>query len=603
MDALIKIALQHFEAQRLHDANSVIERILSINPHHPDGLHLSGLTAGRLGDSTRAIEQIESAIAYNPDNAAYHNSLGLTYAQCKRTNYAIASFSRALSLRPGYLPALNNLAIELVNANECDQADSCYRQLLKLSPSSVRTYTNYATLLQSQRRLADAEECYQRALSIDPLNLHAHSGLMLNAVYRPDSSPCDVLALGRRLAEPHERSLADFRRPHVNRPDPNKRIKIGYVSADFRRHSVAHFIEPILASHDHGIVEVFCYSTGQVHDVVTERLVGMADHWVAAQNFTDADLADRIRADQIDILIDLSGHSAGHRLLVFARKPAPIQITWIGFLATTGLNSMDYRFTDGLADPVGSGDDTHSEQLLRLPRTCLCYRPPLEAPSVAALPALDKGVITFGSFNAPAKHNDCVLDLWAGILCAVPQSRLMLKGRGLDKGELRIAILAALERAGVIRERVELRDYYTDETAHLNSYDHIDIALDPFPYNGVTTTCEALWMGVPVVALRGDRHSARMCASLLTNAGLKECVADSYEEYKSVAVSLAKNLQHLEKLRQNLRSRLRSSALMDEIGVTREIEAAYRAVWRTWCRKSVTGSAISLMNGNKNTGT
>jgi protein O-GlcNAc transferase len=585
VDEQLRLAVQRLQEGRLQEADVTLEKILVEQPEHADALHLSGHVADRLGDSLRAFDRLERAIQHAPRNAAYFNSLGIAHGRRARNDEAIAAFRQALTLRPGHHQALNNLATQLVGAGEFDEAEQSYRRLLEIAPGSAESFSNLAQLLQLQGRLDEADRLYERALQLDPLNPAAHGGRIAVRVYHPGAAPGDVLAAARQFAEPHERALAVHRRAHRNEPDPGKRIRIGYVSPDFRRHSVAYFIEPLLAQHDHGQFEVFCYSTGALRDRVTERLEPLADHWVAVGGLADDVLAERIRADGIDILMDLSGHGAGNRLLLFARKPAPIQMTWFGFLATTGLASMDYRLTDSVADPEWNGDAGHAERLIRLPRSCLCYRPPAESPPVAPLPAAAKGFVTFGSFNTPSKYNPRVVELWASILKALPDSRLLLKGRGLDAGALRIATLAAFATAGVAAERLVLQPHESDEIAHLRRYDEIDIGLDPFPHNGVTTTCAALWMGVPVVALCGDRHSARMCASVLTNAGLPEYVADNIADYRALALSSSGDLPRLAALRAGLRERLRGSALMDEVGVTREVEAAYRAVWQGWCRE------------------
>jgi protein O-GlcNAc transferase len=579
----IRRAAQHIQAGRLEEAERLLGAVLAADPQQADALHLSGHVADRRGHFDLALERLERAIELAPDNAVYHNSLGIAFGQRLRPEEAIAAFRRALAVDPGYQPALANLATVLYGAGQFDEAEDCFRRLLHLGSRSADIHTNLGNLLQAQGRLDEARALYDRALQLDPPNAGAHAARVFNCLYEPRSAPGDALACARRFADEQEKALAVHRRAHDNAADPDRRLRIGYVSADFRCHSVAYFIEPILACHDRARFEVYCYATGPVRDAVTERLEASADHWVVARGLRDADLAQRIRADRIDILVDLSGHSAGNRLLVFARKPAPLQFTWIGFLATTGLRSIDYRLTDGIADPADQAEDLHSERLIRLPRSCLCYRPPLEAPGVAPLPALTSGCMTFGSFNTPAKHNARVLELWAGILQAVPQSRLLLKGRGLERGRLRSMTLGVFTSHGIAAERILLQPYENDQTEYLRRYDAVDIGLDPFPHNGVTTTCAALWMGVPVVALRGDRHCARMCASVLTNAGLAEMVADHPEEYRQVAVALAADPRRLAQLRSDLRDRLRASALMDEAGVTREVEAALRSAWRDWC--------------------
>lgn len=598
----LRLAVQQLQTGLLPAAAATLEDILSERPDHADALHLSGHLADRHGDTVRAFDRLSRAIALAPRNAAYHNSLGIAHGRQLRDVDAIAAFRQALALHPDHLQALNNLALQLTAAGDFDEAERLYRRMLELQPGSAEGHSNLAQLFQMQGRLDEAAESYLRALQLNPRHLAAHSGYIGVLLYQPAARPSDVLAAARRFAEPHERELAAHHRVHLNEPDPDRRIKLGYVSADFRRHSVAYFIEPILARHDHSQVEVFCYSTGVLRDGVTERLQALADHWVSAHGLDEAALAERIRADGIDILIDLSGHSAGNRLLAFARKPAPIQITWFGYLATTGLAAMDYRLTDLIADPIRSSDSgqssdgDHAEQLIRLPRSCLCYRPSPESPLVAPLPALTNGIVTFGSFNTPSKYNPRVIDLWSGILQAMPASRLLLKARGLDCGSSRARILAAFAAAGIAAERILLQPFETDDGAHLGRYADIDIGLDPFPHNGVTTTCAALWMGVPVVALRGDRHAARMCASVLTSAGLSECIADNLADFRNLALSLGGDLTRLAALRSGMRGRLRASVLLDEPGITRDVEAAYRATWRSWCeRKShVVASSVQV---------
>jgi len=581
----LETAAWHLESGDLQAAATILQGILRDQPNSADALHLAGVVADRVGDAAGAIAQITRAITLDPRNARYHNTLGIVHGQRMRAEDAIACFRRALRLQPHFVPGLNNLAGALASVGEFDEAVRTYRRLIEVQPAAADVHINLANTLQSAGRLEEAERAYRQALTLAPLDWRASSGLLLNTLYQPSATAADMLDLARRLAEPQERALVGSRRPHANEPDPDRRLRIGYVSADLFRHSVAHFIEPILQAHDRAVVEVFCYATGAVRDAVTDRLERSVDCWVNARALSDTALADRVRSDRIDVLLDLSGHTTGHRLKVFARKPAPVQITWIGFLGTTGLSTMDYRFTDSIADGAGGGDEGFSERLVRLEGCCLCYRPPDAAPEVAALPAHSKGHITFGSFNLPAKHNAEVIKLWGALLRTVPDSRIMLKGRGLDRGGLRDATLAAFVAEGVPAERVALRPTVSDQVHHLQQYGEIDVALDPFPYNGVTTTCEALWMGVPVVALRGDRHSGRICASLLTHAGLADWVADTKAAYQAAAVESARDPRRLASLRSGMRERLRASRLMDSASAARAVEAAYRRLWMQWCRE------------------
>ena len=579
---LLELARHTIQAGDAQAAAPVVQRLLRQQPDNAEALHLAGIVADRLGDGQAAIAHFTRAIALSPGNALYYNNLGIAYGQRMQPDEAIACFRRALQLQPGY-PPLNNLAGALANIGEFDEAVGLYRRLIDANPAAADVHINLANTLQSQGLLDEAGRAYAQALALAPLDWRAGSGSLINMLYQPGASAADILAAARRFAEPQERALSAYRRPHDNQPDPDRRLRVGYVSADLFRHSVAHFIEPILLAHDSAVVEVFCYATGAVRDAVTERLERLADHWIDARVLNDAALAARVRADRIDVLVDLSGHTAGHRLKVFAQKPAPVQVTWIGYLGTTGLRTMDYRITDSIADPVTTGDEGFTERLIRLARTCLCYAPPQPAPPLAQPPAQSKGFVTYGSFNAPAKHNPEVIKLWAGVLRAAPDSRVLLKGRGVDRGRLRDATLAAFAGAGVAAERVLLRPTNPEQMDHLQHYDQVDIALDPFPYNGVTTTCDALWMGVPVVTLRGDRHSGRMGASILTNAGLPELVADTGSAYEAVALKLGADVGRLAALRVSMRERLRASRLMDAPGAAREVEAAYRRLWQEWC--------------------
>jgi len=364
-------------------------------------------------------------------------------------------------------------------------------------------------------------------------------------------------------------------------------LRIGYVSPDFFHHPVANFIAPVLAAHDRTAVEVFCYAEVKTPDAVTERLRGLVEsphHWRDTNGMSDDSVAAAIRADGIDILIDLAGHTVGARLLVFARKPAPIQATWLGYPATTGLTQIDWRITDPLADPPGLTDDQYSEKLLRLPTGFNCYQPIDDMPPVAPLPADANGYVTFGCFNHAAKLRDRTLEVWAELLRAVPGSRLCLKHRGFGLPSAAAEYRQDFERRGIPAARLDLISFIDDTRRHLAAYDRVDVALDPFPYNGTTTTCEALWMGVPVVALAGPTHMSRVGVSLLTRAGLPELVADTPARYIEIAAGLAADRERLRTLRAGLRARVAGSSLCDAARVTRELETALRQVWRDWCR-------------------
>jgi protein O-GlcNAc transferase len=364
---------------------------------------------------------------------------------------------------------------------------------------------------------------------------------------------------------------------------PDRRLKIGYVSPYFRQHAISVFTEPVLAAHDHQHFEILCYSDLKHPDAVSQRFRAAADRWIDTAADSDAQLAERIAAEGVDILVDLTGHLEGSRLLAFARKPAPIQVTYIGYQNTTGMRAMDYRLTDDFADPPGMTDRYYSERLVRLPRAFFCYQPASEAPPVNRLPALDRGRITFGSFNKLAKVTGEVLSTWAQVLAAVPDSRLLILADPSTAAHERVqAVMAAHRVAGQRVEFVAKRP----RREYLELHQQVDIALDAFPFNGHTTLCEALWMGVPVVMLAGQTYVSRFGGSALRNLNLEAWIAASTDEYVRTAVDWAGDLERLQSLRGGLRPRMLASPLLDAVGFTRNLEAVYRQLWTSHCAGS-----------------
>jgi len=379
--------------------------------------------------------------------------------------------------------------------------------------------------------------------------------------------------------------LASSLVPHENDCSTVRRIKIGYVSPDFRRHSVASFIESTLKTHHHEEFEVFCYSDVLSPDTITKRLQNHADQWRNITGVTDENVAELIRKDRIDILIDLAGHTGGNRILLFARKPAPVQVSWIGYPATTGLAAMDYKIVDAFTDPLGMTEEFYTEKLIRMPGSFLCYQPEKVSPGVGPLPALSSGHITFGSFNYFPKVSSEAAALWSAILNALPNSRLILKSRTFSDDAASEDALAIFTRHGLSADRIELLSSVPAFTEHLDMYNLIDIALDTFPYNGTTTTCEALWMGVPVITLAGKTHASRVGTSLLSNIGLPDFIAESPEEYLQIAITIANDIPRLQSVRMNIRSSMLRSAVMDAKRFTGNLEQCYRSIWERWCKK------------------
>jgi predicted O-linked N-acetylglucosamine transferase (SPINDLY family) len=375
----------------------------------------------------------------------------------------------------------------------------------------------------------------------------------------------------------------------VNVPDPDRRLRVGYISPDFRRGPLAAFIEPVLAAHDPSQVEVFAYAELARADEVTERLQSLVHSWRRTRDGGDDQVADQIRADKIDILVDLAGHTANHRLGVFARKPAPVQVTYLGYAGTTGLGTVDFRLTDAIADPAGEPAH-HVEEVVRLPGCFCCYAPPTDAPEIG--PYTEHHPVTFGSPHKLIKLNDRVIELWARVLQVVPNSRLLLCRNTLN-GETLTYWRRRVESHGIAHDRVELRQAVQSAEGYLATYQEMDVLLDVFPWTGHAVTCEALWMGVPVVTLLGDRFAGRMSASVLTSLGLTDLVATNADQYVTIAARLANDRSGLARLRSELRERMRESPLCDAGRFTKGLEESYRWMWRRWCMQQTAQAAIN----------
>jgi protein O-GlcNAc transferase len=404
--------------------------------------------------------------------------------------------------------------------------------------------------------------------------------------YVPTYTAEEVFAEHQRYAQRVQSSLPGSTAPHINSRDPGRRLKVGYVSGDFRAHAVAFFIEPILASHDKAQVEVYCYHNSNRHDSHTEKFIALADHWLVCNGMSDEQFASRIRADGIDILVDLSGHTADNRLPMFARKPAPVQMTWIGYAGTTGLAAMDYRITDVYMDPPGLTERFHSETLIRLPGSNITYRPEPGCPDVNELPALTSGKVVFASLNNLTKVNQSVVNLWSRILTALPQSTLMLGN--VTEDAIAQRLIAMFGSAGIGPERLQLQPRMT-MLDYLKLHHQIDIALDPFPYNGGTTSMHSLWMGVPIVTMAGAHAVSRVGVAVLSRVGLQDFITQNEEEYVQRVLNAAQDLQGLNQMRQSLRERM-SVANCDPESITRNLEVAYRDAWKMWCGIPITDS-------------
>jgi predicted O-linked N-acetylglucosamine transferase (SPINDLY family) len=618
-EALLQLGNVRLAQGRLAEAEACYQKLVELDPGSVEGHHNLGLARRRQGRIEEAEACHRSALAALPAYAAALSSQGSARLAQGEAAEALVSYRRLVELRPDDAEAHTNVGSALYAMGECEQAVASLRRALELQPDSARAWQELGAARLKQDRPDEAIEHFRRALELQPGAVAALHGLGKALLRR--GQPAEAAAwLQRSLAEtpgsaelhssrlhflllcqPSREAEAVFEAHrefdaryasalkaqwprHTNPRDADRRLRIGYVSPDLRRHSVAFFFEPVLAHHDRERFDIHAYYNHSWQDEVTARLRSCVDTWVPCAAMSDEQLASRIRADGIDILVDLAGHTSGNRLLAFARKPAPVQATWLGYPATTGLDAMDYRLCTLETDPPGQ-EAWHSERIYRLPGSLWCYRAGSDDPPVPAPPPLlARGYVTFGSINHPAKVSPAALARWADILRVTPGSRLVMTS--VPAGAGRQAFLERFAALGIGSERIEIhgRLSLADYRALL---ERIDIALDPFPYNGTTTTCDTLWAGIPVVSLRGETSVARSGHALLTSIGLSELVAGSEAEYVAIVVALARNPERLEALRRGLRPAFERSVLRDEAGFTRELEAAYREMWRKWCEEGM----------------
>jgi protein O-GlcNAc transferase len=534
-----------------------------------------------------AMAYYKKALQINPHDATAYINLGILLHNTQQYEEAIKYFSAALKLNPNLFQVYDYMGFLFTMQNDFGKATECYQSSLAINPNSEMALVNLGNLLALQGKLNEAEQLSQRALQINPNNFKAYGSFLFRMLYNPKYDIQDIFSEHLRVAGKFAEPLSVSIVPHTNERIIDRRLRIGYVSPDFKRHAVAYFIEPVLGAHNRELFEVFCYSNADASDNTTERIKTNIDQWRDIGTVSDEKVAELIRNDTIDILIDLAGHTAKGRILLFARKPAPVQVTWIGYPPTTGLSTIDYKIVDRYTDPPGTTERFYTEELIRLPESFVCYLPDRESPEVGPLPAHATGHITFGSFNNFQKVTPQVLEVWARILHAVPRSCLMLKSQIFsDKGTCHYAT-SVLKEKGIDEYRIIVQSA-DPSPKHLESYNAVDIGLDTFPFNGLTTTCEAMWMGVPVICLAGTGYAARAGVSLLSNVGLPECIAWTADEYISLAVTLANDVRRLQLLRGHLRHMMEDSPLCDAKRFTANLEMCYRRIWEKWCHSDKT---------------
>jgi predicted O-linked N-acetylglucosamine transferase (SPINDLY family) len=606
----LKKAKKLLSENKLEEANKILSQLSIQAPRDADIWLCLGYIAGNRQEYERAVDYFKKAIAIEPGNAKILFNYGIALRDVGNFDNAIEVFKKSLEKEPNNTETLDCLAHAYMNSGSLVEAIAVFKKSLHINPNQAETQSNLGSIYQAQGELSKAEKRYLEAFRLNPqLNIYDNLGSVLvmqgrykesMEVYRnglikqPKNARVFsnlLLALNymedvtqKDIFDEHNKWSQIFEDPstyitHGVSDHDDERLRIGYYSPDFREHSVAYFIEPIIENHDKNKFTTYAYYPLNKEDAVTARLKERFDNWRNVSNLTESEIAEVIKADKIDIMVDLAGHTANNSLLTFSKKPAPAQITYLGYPNTTGLKAIQYRITDDIADPEGQ-DEFYSEELCRLPGCFLTYKPDENSPAVSVSPVIKNMYITFGSFNNLAKINDSVIGVWCEILKKLPDSRLLIKNPSLTDLITRETYLQKFREFEIDDKRISLIGHTPTRYEHLSLYSDIDIALDTFPYNGTTTTCEALWMGVPVIALCGDHHAARVSTSLLTAANRNEWIAYTVEEYVDKAVKLALDTKSLKSKRSMQRDFIRNSPLLDNKTFVASLENEYKKIWK-----------------------
>jgi protein O-GlcNAc transferase len=581
-EALANLGIIDLEAGRLIEAEARCRRALELAPTYVEALNTLGLVLTQLGRPNEAARTFEKALHIKPDYALAHNSLAGVRFMLGQREEAIAGYQKALQIAPSLTAAHMKLGLALNEMGRLADAEESCRRALELVPTSGEAYFSLGSVLVSAQRLDEAADCFRRALALAPGLVGAYEGLLFIHNYMADVTPEYSLEqardYGHFLASEAKQKYAEW--PCEKRPE---RLRIGFVSGDFRNHPVGYFIESMTANLRKGTIDLVAYPTNSKADGLTNRIKPAFSQWSPIYWFRNEDAARLIHDDHIHILVDLAGHTSQNRLPVFAWKPAPIQVSWLGYFATTGVQEIDYL----LGDPYVTPDtEAHHfiERIWRMPETYLCFTPPDVELQVAPLPALATGRVTFGCFNNLSKLNDVVVDVWARILAEMPKASLFLKTRQLNDTMLRESMLRRFANHGIAAERLVLEGG-SPRTELLAAYNRVDIALDPFPYPGGTTSVEGLWMGVPVITKRGDRFLSHVGETIAHNAGLTDWIANDADDYVTKAVRFGSDIESLAKLRSGLRQRVLASPLFDAERFARNFEQAMWGMWQRWQEK------------------
>jgi protein O-GlcNAc transferase len=567
-DDLCREGNRLLNAGRVSDAINVYRAALSIRPDYAEVYANLGHALLQAGDVDEALTACGQAVALRPNLAVAQINLGNALLAKRDLTEAIKVYSRALELAPNSAEGFYNLGNALRDVGRFDETIDAYQKAIEIRRDFAPAHNNMATMLMELGRVDEALACYDRAISILPNHAALHGGRLYAMHFHPDYDAKAIMEAHQEWYRRHAQKLENEIRTHGNDRNPDRRLRIGYVSPDLRSHAVGCFLIPLFENHDRDRFEIYCYSSTLITDDVTQRLRGCVQVWRDVRGMSDAQVAGRIAEDGIDILVDLTLHMAGNRMLAFARKPAPVQVTYLAYCSTSGMPTMDYRLTDPHLDPPGSDESCYSEESIRIADSYWCYQPWANAPEAGELPAQRSGRVTFGCLNNYAKVSKQTWETWSRILREVPGSRLIVHGPGSD-----------VEGVTFV-PKMPTGDYF-------KTYQQIDIALDPFPYGGGTTTCDALWMGVPVVKLQGQTAVGRGGTSILSNLELCGLIAHNPEQYVAIAKDLAGDLPRLAKMRGELRERMKGSPLMDGARLARNVENAYRQMWGRWCAKAI----------------
>ncbi len=541
-------------------------------------LNSRGLIQRFLNRKDEALESYEMASSMDANYLPAYKNQGKLLQDLERHAEALSIFQKANSIAPNDIDILASQGSVLLSMERFGEAIEVAERAISSSPDNIAALMCRASVLCKMLRFDDAFACYDKVLAIQPDYLSAYAGKLFNMNYVAKLAKKEIFKAHQLFGTQFggkSRKIAE--KAPLQIQSTIRKIRIGYVSGDFRSHSVSFFASPLLRHHDKEKFEIFCYYNDDVTDQQTIKMRGFSDRWRKIKGKDDLRVSEMIMKDRIDILVDLSGHTGHNRLTLFGLKPAPIQVTWLGYPNTTGMCEIDFRLTDVFADPVGIDDEFYTEKLVRLPRTFLCYEGDPKLSNKPDIPFKKNGFVTFGSFNNSMKISDITINAWARILKGVPGSKLLLKTS--IKNDSNDQLLSMFAQNGINEDRIILQGRLEGYADHLNLYGEIDIALDTFPYNGTTTTCEALWMGVPVVAFSGDRHASRVSASILNNVGLPNFVADDVSGYVDLAIKMSKDMPYIGSLRKSLRKKMASSNLCNAKAFATDIEAAYEQMY------------------------